>query len=438
MSLVARTQGPVAEKKLLRRTRRRLVLWSAGSTLIVLLVLGTILYVAVARLLASDSENQLIRRAQIMASVGSIAPIRSPVLDGAPLGLTIAPDAAAPGLLFGGPVSGTIAFVTDSTRIPGGIEGPDPDALQKALSGGGSTMRETVVPMVQDPPIRVFTTSMELDGKTYAIQVISDRSTEVRTLELTLLVLVLGGLVALGASVLVGWVYAGRALVPIRDSLTRQREFAANASHELRSPLTAIRSNIEVLEAGRSGPADPEVLADIRSEAAQMTTLVEQLLLLARADAEGPEQDPVPTDLAEAAADAVDGLAAVAAELGLRLTMDIEPVVVRGDPVRLRQLVTILADNALRHAANGGQCRVSVSRQGHDAVLVVEDDGPGIRPDDLPRVFDRFWRAADAPPGGSGLGLSIAAWIVDQHGGTIEAMNAETGGARFRVELPAI
>jgi signal transduction histidine kinase len=111
---------------------------------------------------------------------------------------------------------------------------------------------------------------------------------------------------------------------------------------------------------------------------------------------------------------------------------------VSGDPARLRQLVGILVDNAIRHAPSGSQVDVRVRTDGPDAVLVVDDSGPGIRPEDLPHVFDRFYRAAGAPGGGTGLGLAIAAWIVERHGGRIAAANREGGGARFTVHLPLL
>jgi signal transduction histidine kinase len=116
--------------------------------------------------------------------------------------------------------------------------------------------------------------------------------------------------------------------------------------------------------------------------------------------------------------------------------VDPVPAEVTGDPARLRQLVAILVDNALRHAPGGSRVEVGVRAEGPDAVLVVDDAGPGITPEDLPRVFDRFYRAAGAPGGGTGLGLAIAAWIVERHGGTIAATNREGGGARFTVRLP--
>ncbi len=122
--------------------------------------------------------------------------------------------------------------------------------------------------------------------------------------------------------------------------------------------------------------------------------------------------------------------------MGSGLEVDPEPAEVAGDPARLRQLVSILVDNAIRHAPAGSRVDVRVRQDGGDAVLTVEDEGSGVRPEDLPRVFDRFYRAAGAPGGGTGLGLAIAAWIVERHGGRIAAANRDEGGARFTVRLP--
>ena len=108
-----------------------------------------------------------------------------------------------------------------------------------------------------------------------------------------------------------------------------------------------------------------------------------------------------------------------------------------GDAQRLRQLVLILVDNAIAHSPRGGKVAVSVRQADGTSTLVVDDDGSGLREEDLPRVFERFWRGSGSPPGGAGLGLAIANWIVTAHGGTIAAANREPTGARFTVALPA-
>jgi len=118
------------------------------------------------------------------------------------------------------------------------------------------------------------------------------------------------------------------------------------------------------------------------------------------------------------------------------LVVDPEPAPVMGDPVRLRQLATILLDNAIRHGPPGSEVRVTV-RGGETATLAVADAGPGVRPEHSERIFDRFWRAPGAPTGGTGLGLAIARWIAEHHAGSISVGQSAAGGARFEVRLPA-
>jgi signal transduction histidine kinase len=137
------------------------------------------------------------------------------------------------------------------------------------------------------------------------------------------------------------------------------------------------------------------------------------------------------------AAAALGELSGLASEHRAALRLDAEPTTVSGDPSRLRQLVAILVDNAIRHGRAPVEVDVSIHLDGQQALLRVEDSGPGIRADDLPHVFDRFWRASDAPEGGNGLGLAIASWIAERHGGSISAGNRPEGGARFEVRIPA-
>ena len=242
-----------------------------------------------------------------------------------------------------------------------------------------------------------------------------------------------------------GAFYSRRALVPIRDSLAaqrralrRQREFAADASHELRTPLTVIRASAEYLRRHADRPVATvgEALDDISAEVDHLTRLVDDLLLLARSDSGAVSLERRPVDLGDVAAAAASSLSGPAAARGVAIQVDPEPAVVAGDAARLRQLVLILVDNAVRHSPRDGTVRVEVRRAGGRAVLTVEDEGTGLREVDLPRLFERFWRGAGAPPGGSGLGLAIAAWIVDGHRGEIDAANRAPGGARFTARLP--
>jgi signal transduction histidine kinase len=146
----------------------------------------------------------------------------------------------------------------------------------------------------------------------------------------------------------------------------------------------------------------------------------------------------LPLDLSDVAVDAASMLVTLGQERGVSVVLDPLPAPVTGDPLRLRQLVTILVDNAIRHSSKGSTVAVWVRPEPATALLQVDDHGPGVKPEDLPRLFDRFWRADDAPAGGTGLGLAIAKWIVEQHGGTIGAFNRPDGGASFWVRLPSV
>jgi signal transduction histidine kinase len=158
---------------------------------------------------------------------------------------------------------------------------------------------------------------------------------------------------------------------------------------------------------------------------------------VARSDSGAVTIAKMSVDLGDIAADTASSLAKTASERGITIAIDPEPTPLLGDPSRLRQLVLILVDNALGHSPRGSTVTVTTRRDGGRVRLTVDDEGKGLRDEDLPRVFERFWRGAEAPPGGAGLGLSIAQWIVTAHGGTIRATNREPSGARFVVEIPA-
>ncbi len=437
-SLARDGQAPVAspaDAALLRRTRLRLMAWSGGLTLVVLLVLGSAVYLAVAGALASNNADLLARRA---VQLGRFIQERGLPPEGRGLGIT-----------FGGEASGTLALVVrpDGTVAGAGPTGsisglPDQAGVDAAL-GRGSSVRDL---RVDDLDVRAYSLSVPSVDGTYVVQVIGERASEVRLLTTLLLVLVGAGLVALALASALGFVYAGRALVPIRSSmarrdaaLRRQREFTANASHELRAPLTVVRASVADLRRNADEPvrAVGAALDDIDSEVVHLTALVDDLLLLARTDSGAIELGFEALDLADVAAEVAGAIGPVAAERGVRVVLDPRPAQMDGDPLRLRQLATILVDNAVAHCGAGGLVAVTVRPEGEDVTLVVDDDGPGIRPEDLPHVFERFWRADDAPPGGTGLGLAIAAWIVEGHGGTISAANRPEGGARLAVRLPA-
>ena len=433
------------DAQLLQHVRARLLLLSGGLTLLILVVLGATLYWTVANSLATASTEQLRDRATSL----QVKAVEVPGAAFAPSPNTfVTTFAGAPGLVIGGPTSGTFAYVvppeTDGRVMMGSrvidqlVTGVDPAAIETVRSGAADEIVSET--SFQGTPYRVLSAGVDAPDGRYVTQVVADRTAEVRTLQVLLVVLIGGGALALLAALGLGRVYAERALVPIRDSLRRQREFAADASHELRTPLAVLRSSAEHLRRHRAEPVGQvgTAVTDIELEVERMTALVDDLLLLARTDSGTVELSRAPVDLADLATDATGRLAGVADDAGVRLLLDAEPVVVDGDRARLDQLLGDLLANAVRHSPRGTEVTVAVGRDGRDARLSVLDRGRGIEPSHLPRVFDRFWRAPDAPEGGTGLGLAIAAWIAQRHGGSVEAANRPDGGARFEVRLPAV
>jgi signal transduction histidine kinase len=432
-----------ADGALVGRVRWRLLAWSGGSTLVVLLVLGSVLYAAVAGSLAKAATDQLTVRAKSV--VGGITDgLAFPGPGGFPTNVQgITTVDAQPGLVIGGPASGTVAVVTQVGSSGAGR--PDGSPAQLVDKAALDTVSRTGEQLVSEATIagvrwRVLTVPIDMPQGSMIVQILGDRTDEERTLGVLLVVLIGGGLVALFASLGVGWLYAKRALVPIRDAMRRQREFAADASHELRTPLAIVRGSLDHLRRHGDTPvaAVGTALDDIVAGTDRLTALVDDLLVLARTDSGAIELDLAAIDLGELTLDATGGLAALAREAGVEVEVDAEPVPITGDGDRLRQLTVILVENAIRHASAAAGTSVEVSVQAVDgsAVLRVDDDGAGMRPEDLSRVFDRFWRAPDAPPGGTGLGLAIARWIVERHRGTITAANRPGRGARFEVRLP--
>jgi two-component system, OmpR family, sensor kinase len=219
-------------------------------------------------------------------------------------------------------------------------------------------------------------------------------------------------------------------------ALTRQRAFVADASHELRTPLTSILANLELLESELAGEQQEMAGSALRSSR-RMRRLVADLLLLARADA-GREAPHAPVDLAAVAREAATEAAALSADHPVSIDAP-EPVIVDGVADDLHRLVGNLAENGFIHTPPGTPVTVSVRRKGDSAVLEVSDRGPGVPPAMRERVFERFARGGGdaAPSGGSGLGLAIVRAVAESHGGTVELGDAEGGGARFTVTLPA-
>jgi heavy metal sensor kinase len=231
----------------------------------------------------------------------------------------------------------------------------------------------------------------------------------------------------------------------IADHLRQHRDFVANAAHELRSPLTAVQSSVEVtLERHRSTEEYEELLYSVSDECRHLSTLVNQLLQLAESESNEAPRLRQPVRLDEIVGKALEMFEPVADERGVELSgLFTEPVPVLGDRQQLRQVVTNLIDNAIKFTPTGGRVTVKLeqSRALRAATLTVADTGIGISPDELPRIFERFYQVDKArtrvgAPRGNGLGLSICRAILAAHHGTIDVSSEPGRGTTFRVCLP--
>jgi two-component system OmpR family sensor kinase len=233
--------------------------------------------------------------------------------------------------------------------------------------------------------------------------------------------------------------HVASALTSRQASENKVRQFVADASHELRTPLAAIRGYAELTRRGDYDLPDDVVhsLGRVESEATRMTSLVEDLLLLARLD-EGRDLKSDPLDLSRLLIDAVSDAHAAGPEHGWSLELPEEPVMIDGDVARLHQVFVNILANARVHTPAGTDVVTAVAIDGTTAVVTVTDDGPGIPPDLLPVLFERFARADSSrsrAAGSTGLGLAIVAAVVEGHGGAVE-VQSEPGSTSFRVILP--
>ena len=346
-------------------------------------------------------------------------------------------------------------------------------ALETAQRGEGTFFSDS---KVGETDVRVFTTpAQDSTGRNYAIQVAQPLTDVNHTLDRVTLLLVLIAAFGIGIAVALGLVVSGAALAPVRrlteasekvaatrdlseridadgrDELSRlarsfnsmlgaleestrsQRQLVADASHELRTPLTSLRTNIEVLATERTLPPGERqrLLSDVVEQLGEMTTLISELIELAREEQSPEAQEDVRLDLV--AADAVERTRRN--RPGIEFKTDLNESLVQGVPRTIERAVANLLDNAAKWSPAGGEVEVGV----RDGELTVRDHGPGIAPDDLPYVFDRFYRASSARGlPGSGLGLAIVRQVAQAHGGTVVAEQAEGGGTLMRMSLNGV
>jgi len=293
-----------------------------------------------------------------------------------------------------------------------------------------------------DKPVLFIAPGAVSGYKVDTIQLVRNIDSEQEILNRLLMVLIIGCCVGVGVTVWAGFFLAGRALVPIKISWEKQQQFVADASHELRTPLAVIRSHGELMlrHPTQTVQDQSQNISIVLRESKRMSKLVADLLTLARSDSDQLEINRKPLELDLILQDLAEQFTALAEIEGIELHTDIATGLrLDADEERMRQLFVILIDNALKYTEQG---RVTLTcKRAHNGIEVkVQDTGIGIAEQDIPHVFDRFFRADKArnrASGGTGLGLSIAKWIVEVHGGKIWLTSALGTGTTVHMLFPA-
>jgi signal transduction histidine kinase len=405
--------------------RLRLTLWFGGVFAVILVVIGVAVLVFTREALFDQVDDQLVARSQpVLRTLGGgpFDPGRREVLR----------FATAGGYFFA--VTGPDGELVQGSEGAEEVEFPefeDEDAAPRfvtATTEDGDDVRIYAEPVTG------------VGNQTFFFNVGRSIEPEQAALRRLLFILLAGGAAGLLLAGLSGYWLAGRALRPIKRSVEAQRTFVADASHELRTPLTLIRANAEVMKLQGARGAEAESLDDIIKETDRLSYLVGQMLTLARVDSAGTEIERERVDLGALVRDIGRQMRLLADKKEIGITTDAAAVYVQGDEQRLGELAIILIDNAIKYTNNGGRISVITGGDGRKARFVVSDDGPGIPPEALEHVFDRFYRVEKArsrETGGTGLGLAIAKWIVDAHGGAIR-IDSEVGkGTVVTVEFAA-
>lgn len=289
---------------------------------------------------------------------------------------------------------------------------------------------------------RTISFSATLQGKFVIVQLITNTNPERDILTNLLRILIIGGIVISIVSVAAALYLADKSMKPIIDSWNKQKEFVENASHELRTPLTIIQSKLELmlLEPKASIMDKYELLAPALSETRRISKMVSDLLTLARSDSNTTELEKSHIDITKLIKNVSEPYKEIAEAEGKSLNLKLQQdISIFADEKRLNQLIIILLDNSLKYTEEGCFINIKACIQNNDFLLEVSDNGIGIKEENRKRIFERFFRedkARSRKTGGSGLGLSIAKWIVEKHEGVIEASPVTPKGTLIKVIIP--
>ncbi|MFB5283402.1 sensor histidine kinase [Peribacillus sp. Hz7] len=294
---------------------------------------------------------------------------------------------------------------------------------------------------VQGATYRALSTKVDTEYGKMTIQFIRNVDAERVMLDQLFMILLVGGGLGSLVAIAAGYFLAGRALIPIKKSWEQQQRFVSDASHEIRTPLAVIQSRTDLLFQSPNATIQEKAVdvSIISKEVRRLNKLVNGLLTLTRTDSNQMEVKKANFFLDELIAEIVEHYADIASFQEKMMTKYIpEQIVFLGDKERIHQLLVILIDNALKFTHEGCEIHLSCTKNASFIQLVVEDNGQGIPQADISKIFDRFYQVEQSRTAneGSGLGLSIAKWIVETHQGTIKVTSEENKKTRFEINFP--
>jgi signal transduction histidine kinase len=416
---------------MLDRIRYRLSLAYVGVLALILILFGTIVVLIFSQQATAQQDELLRQKAEAETSSALNSPETYAIV-----GATAEPDIAVVSVPPDGPVE---AEVLNTASSGSSLGLPFGELARQA--GQEETMTAATVDG-PDGPVRVVSVPLFQSGEvTAVIQAAQSRQVVWEIVVRLVLILLFVGFVALLLAGVGGLFISRRAMRPVRGAFHRQRAFVADASHELKTPLTLIKLKAEMVVREPTSPRNRKVIQDQLSEIDRMDSLVSDLLVLARLDADNLGVSHETFDLAKIISETADRFILRAAKEEILLDIEVPgELPAHGDPKRTGQILAALLDNAMRFTPSGGL--VTVAGHSHDGRVEasVTDTGPGISSEHLPHVFERFYRADTArrrSSGGTGLGLAIARDLAAIQRGELVVSNAKNGGACFTLSLPA-
>ncbi|MGA7954025.1 MAG: ATP-binding protein [Gloeobacterales cyanobacterium] len=319
---------------------------------------------------------------------------------------------------------------------------PQRDRYETVTSPQGQRFRQYTVPISREGKLLGY---LQYEGEVLGYLRLSRSLQEIEVpLQHLLWVLVLGIPVAIGGIGWGGWILAGVSIRPIRQAYDRLQQFTADASHELRTPIATIQTNVQVaLSDPDANPEDYRRTLEVVERMAQrMGRLVGDLLFLTREEGGGENRSHTKVDVVRILEEVLEEQRSVAASLGIRLRLSVgthTSLYVMGDTDQLSRLFTNLISNALRYTPEGGEVIAALTLEGRDCVMTVKDTGIGIPLEHQDKIFERFYRVDPARSrrlGGFGLGLAIARKIAEEHRGTLAVHSVQGAGTTFTVRFP--